>query len=108
MTPRFWAPSSPTSSAAAVLNLLEKTKERLNGLVCARALIKGTNQAVFDDRPQRDAAYLVKLWFDDHGVSYTAADLVAMTAMVVQREQSMRGVARQGTFATQLRSRRLD
>ena len=34
------------------------------------------------------AAYLVKLWFDDHGVSHTAADLVAMTAMVLQREQS--------------------
>jgi hypothetical protein len=38
-----------------------------------------------------EAAYLVKLWFDDHGVSYTAADLVAMTAMVLQREQDMRG-----------------
>src|SRR6516162_6221241 len=53
VSPRFWAPSSPTSSAAAVLNLLEKKKEHLNGLVCALALIKGTNQAVFDDRPQR-------------------------------------------------------
>jgi len=30
-------------SAATVLNLLEQTKERLNGLVCALALIKGTN-----------------------------------------------------------------
>ena len=38
-----------------------------------------------------DAAYLVKLWFEDHGVSYTAADLIAMTAMVLQREQDMRG-----------------
>ena len=38
-----------------------------------------------------EAAYLVKLWFDDYGVSYTAADLVAMTAMVLQREQDMRG-----------------
>ena len=38
-----------------------------------------------------DAAYLVKLWFDDYGVSHTAADLVAMTAMVLQREQDMRG-----------------
>jgi hypothetical protein len=38
-----------------------------------------------------EAAYLVKLWFDDHGVSCTAADLVAMTAMVLQREQDMRG-----------------
>jgi len=38
-----------------------------------------------------EAAYLVKLWFDDHGVSYTAADLIAMTAMVLQREQNMRG-----------------
>jgi len=38
-----------------------------------------------------DAAYLVKLWFDDNGVSYTVADLVAMTAMVLQREQDMRG-----------------
>ena len=34
---------------------------------------------------------MVKLWFDDHGVSYTAADLIAMTAMVLQREQNMRG-----------------
>jgi hypothetical protein len=34
---------------------------------------------------------LVKLWFDDHSVSYTAADLIAMTAMVLQREQDMRG-----------------
>jgi hypothetical protein len=38
-----------------------------------------------------DAAYLVKLWFDDHRVSHTAADLVAMTAMVLQREQSLQG-----------------
>ena len=38
-----------------------------------------------------DAAYLVKLWFDDHRVSHTAADLVAMTAMVLQREQDMQG-----------------
>jgi hypothetical protein len=38
-----------------------------------------------------DAAYVVKLWFDDHGVTYTAADLVAMTAMVLEREQSLRG-----------------
>ena len=38
-----------------------------------------------------DAAYLVKLWFDDHGVSYTAADLIAMTAMVLQREHELRG-----------------
>ena len=37
-----------------------------------------------------EAAYVVKLWFDDHDVSYTAADL-AMTAMVLQREQDMRG-----------------
>ena len=29
-------------------NLLEKAKERLDGLVCALALIKRTNQAVFD------------------------------------------------------------
>jgi hypothetical protein len=33
-------------------NLLEKAKERLDGLVCALALIKRTNQAVFDYRPQ--------------------------------------------------------
>ena len=38
-----------------------------------------------------EAAYLVKLWFDDHGVSYAAADLIAMTAMVLQREQDMQG-----------------
>ena len=38
-----------------------------------------------------DAAYLVKLWFDDHRVSHTAVDLVAMTAMVLQREQSLQG-----------------
>ena len=38
-----------------------------------------------------EAAYLVKLWFDDHAVSYTAADLVSMTAMVLQREQDTRG-----------------
>jgi len=38
-----------------------------------------------------ETAYLVKLWFDDYGVFYTAADLVAMTAMVLQREQDMRG-----------------
>ena len=38
-----------------------------------------------------EAAYVVKLWFDDYDVSYTAADLVAMTAMVLQREQDMRG-----------------
>ena len=38
-----------------------------------------------------EAAYLAKLWFDDHGVPYTAADLIAMTAMVLQREQDMRG-----------------
>ena len=38
-----------------------------------------------------DAAYLVKLWFDDHGVSHTAADLVAMTAMILQREQRLQG-----------------
>jgi len=37
------------------------------------------------------AAYLVKLWFADHRVSHTAADLVAMTAMVLQREQSLQG-----------------
>ena len=38
-----------------------------------------------------DAAYLVKLWFDDHRVSHTAADLVAMTAMVLEREQRLQG-----------------
>jgi len=38
-----------------------------------------------------EVGYLVKLWFDDYGVSYTAADLVAMTAMVLQREQDIRG-----------------
>jgi hypothetical protein len=27
-----------------------------------------------------EAAYLVKLWFDDHGVSYTAADLVYLSS----------------------------
>ena len=41
------------STAAAVLNLLEKAKERPDGSVCALALIKRTNQAVFDDRPQQ-------------------------------------------------------
>ena len=38
-----------------------------------------------------EAAYVVKLWFDDHDVSYTAADLVAMTAMVLEREQRLQG-----------------
>src|SRR5215467_14383699 len=53
VTPRFWAPSLPTSSAAAVLNLLETAKERLDGLVCALALITRTNQEVFGALPQR-------------------------------------------------------
>ena len=49
MTP-VWALSSPRSSAAAFLNLLEKAKERLDGWAPALALIKRTNPAVFDGR----------------------------------------------------------
>jgi hypothetical protein len=46
-------------------------------------------QAIID---VTDTAYLVKVWFEQHRVAYTAADLASMTSMVLEREKLPRGL----------------
>lgn len=37
-----------------------------------------------------DTAEMVKLWLEDSGVIYTAADLAAFTAVVLERQKQLR------------------
>lgn len=40
-----------------------------------------------------DSAYLCKKWLDVHAPGYTAADIIALTALVIAREQRATDIA---------------
>jgi hypothetical protein len=37
-----------------------------------------------------DAAYMCKLWFESYGLAATAADVVALTRLVMEREAALK------------------
>ena len=84
---------------------MEKAHRRLRieDMIGGSAPMNAFNQFLADTREElactrwrqpvidvADIMYVCKKWFDGHEVAFTAADLLAMTRLVLEREQALR------------------